>query len=129
MDFFFLFFIAVHTLNPKIEILIPSPTTYILHEEKELTCPFVSFRWWRNLGLMENLSFARDRLAESFMCSMGVAFEPKYTFLRKWLTKVINLILIIDDVYDVYGTLEELKHFTNAIYRLALHNITTAIFQ
>ncbi|GMY37038.1 (e,e)-alpha-farnesene synthase [Fagus crenata] len=76
-----------------------------------------SSRWWRNLGLMENLSFARDRLAESFMCSMGVAFEPKYTFLRKWLTKVINLILIIDDVYDVYGTLEELKHFTNAVYR------------
>jgi alpha-farnesene synthase len=80
---------------------------------------------------MENLSFARDRLAESFMCSMGVAFEPKYTFLRKWLTKVINLIVIIDDVYDVYGTLEELKHFTNAVFRLALHiyNITTAIFQ
>ncbi|GMY37108.1 (E,E)-alpha-farnesene synthase-like isoform X1 [Fagus crenata] len=76
-----------------------------------------SSRWWRNLGLMENLSFARDRLAESFMCAMGVAFEPKYAFLRKWLTKVINLILIIDDVYDVYGTLEELKHFTNAVYR------------
>ncbi|XP_075664510.1 (E,E)-alpha-farnesene synthase-like [Castanea sativa] len=76
-----------------------------------------SSRWWRNLGLTENLSFARDRLAESFMCSVGLAFEPEYTCLRKWLTKVVTLTLIIDDVYDVYGTLEELKHFTNVVNR------------
>nr|POF23357.1 (e,e)-alpha-farnesene synthase [Quercus suber] len=76
-----------------------------------------SSRWWRNLGLTKNLSFARDRLAESFMCSVGLAFEPEYTCFRKWLTKVIILILIIDDVYDVYGILEELKHFTNAVNR------------
>ena len=94
-----------------------------------ITCTFVSFRWWRNLGLTENLSFARDRLAESFMCSVGLAFEPEYTCLRKWLTKVVILILIIDDVYDVYGTLEELKHFTNAVNRLALQNITAENFQ
>nr|POF23364.1 (e,e)-alpha-farnesene synthase [Quercus suber] len=37
-----------------------------------------SSRWWRNLGLTENLSFARDRLAESFMCSVGLAFEPEW---------------------------------------------------
>ena len=94
-----------------------------------ITCTFLSFRWWRNLGLTENLSFARDRLAESFMCSVGLAFEPEYTCLRKWLTKVVILILIIDDVYDVYGTLEELKHFTNAVNRLALQNITAENFQ
>ncbi|XP_065635530.1 (E,E)-alpha-farnesene synthase isoform X2 [Quercus suber] len=76
-----------------------------------------SSRWWRNLGLTKNLSFARDRLAESFMCSVGLAFEPEYTCFRKWLTKVIILILIIDDVYDVDGILEELKHFTNAVNR------------
>ncbi|KAK7843546.1 alpha-farnesene synthase, partial [Quercus suber] len=74
-----------------------------------------SSRWWRNLGLSKDLSFAKDRLAESFMCSVGFAFEPKYTYLRKSLTKVTNLIAIIDDVYDVYGTLEELKLFTNAV--------------
>ena len=94
-----------------------------------ITCTFLSFRWWKNLGLTENLSFARDRLAESFMCSVGLAFEPEYTCLRKWLTKVVILILIIDDVYDVYGTLEELKHFTNAVNRLALQNITAENFQ
>ena len=80
----------------------------------------MSFRWWRNLGLSKNLSFARDRLTESFMCSVGFAFEPKYTYLRKLLTKVTNLIAIID---DVYGILEELKLFTNAVNRLVLQHI------
>ena len=83
----------------------------------------MSFRWWRNLGLSKYLSFARDRLAESFMCSVGFASELKYTYLRKSLTKVTNLIAIIDDVYDIYGTLEELKLFTNAVNRLVLQHI------
>ena len=51
------------------------------------------------------------------MCTVGLAFEPEYRSFRKWLTKVINLILIIDDVYDVYGSLEELKQFTKAVER------------
>ncbi|KAL4655201.1 hypothetical protein ACB092_01G433400 [Castanea dentata] len=76
-----------------------------------------SSRWWSNLGVIEKLSFARDRLVESFMCSVAMAFEPKYTCLRKWLTKVISLILLIDDVYDIFGTFEELKQFTNAVNR------------
>ncbi|KAG2684191.1 hypothetical protein I3760_10G065500 [Carya illinoinensis] len=72
-------------------------------------------RWWRNLGLGENLNFARDRLVEAFVCSVGLACEPQHSCFRKWLTKAINFILIIDDVYDVYGTLEELEIFTNAV--------------
>ncbi|KAG2684190.1 hypothetical protein I3760_10G065400 [Carya illinoinensis] len=58
-------------------------------------------RWWRNLGLRESLSFARDRLVETFMCSVGFAFEPENRCFRKWLTKVLNLVAIIDDVYDL----------------------------
>ncbi|XP_062013371.1 (E,E)-alpha-farnesene synthase-like [Rosa rugosa] len=73
--------------------------------------------WWNNLGLNKNLDFARDRMVECFMCAVGLAFEPEYKSFRKWITKVVNLILIIDDVYDVYGSLEELKHFTNAVER------------
>ncbi|KAG2684193.1 hypothetical protein I3843_10G064300 [Carya illinoinensis] len=72
-------------------------------------------RWWRNLGLREILNFARDRLVEAFICSVGLACEPQHSCFRKWLTKAINFILIIDDVYDVYGTLEELEIFTKAV--------------
>lgn len=45
------------------------------------------------------------------------------------LTKVIAMTSIIDDIYDVYGTLEEIELFTEAIERLKLtHFLTLPIF-
>ncbi|KAK3433319.1 alpha-farnesene synthase [Eucalyptus grandis] len=74
-------------------------------------------RWWRDLGLMEHVEFTRDRLVESFLCALGLSQEPRLSSLRKSLTKVVILILVIDDVYDLYGSLEELECFTSAITR------------
>ncbi|KAK9133627.1 hypothetical protein Scep_013155 [Stephania cephalantha] len=74
-------------------------------------------RWWRNLGVAAKLTFARDRLVESFLWSVGIAYEPDYELCREWLTKVMNFVLIIDDIYDVYGSLEELEIFTDAVER------------
>ncbi|GMI93349.1 terpene synthase 03 [Hibiscus trionum] len=74
-------------------------------------------RWWRNLGIMEHLNFTRDRLAESFLCAVGVAHEPQYSCFRKRLTKITTMILIIDDVYDIYCSLQELQQFTEAVDR------------
>lgn len=77
----------------------------------------MSFRWWENLGIKKELSFARIRLVESFMCAVGVAFEPKYKSIKKWLTKVIIFVIILDDVYDIHASFEELKPFTLAFER------------
>ncbi|KAK3433327.1 hypothetical protein EUGRSUZ_D00859 [Eucalyptus grandis] len=74
-------------------------------------------RWWRDLGLMEHVDFTRDRLVESFLCALGLSQETRLSSLRKSLTKVVILILVIDDVYDLYGSLEELECFTSAINR------------
>ncbi|KAK4399001.1 Alpha-farnesene synthase [Sesamum angolense] len=74
-------------------------------------------RWWRNLGISEVLTFTRDRVVESFLWAVGVAYEPQYGSLRKWLTKAISLVLIIDDVYDIYGSNHELHQFTTAVER------------
>ncbi|KAL0442878.1 UNVERIFIED_CONTAM: Alpha-farnesene synthase [Sesamum latifolium] len=68
-------------------------------------------------GLSEVLTFTRDRVVESFLWAVGVAYEPQYGSLRKWLTKAILLVLIIDDVYDIYGSKHELHQFTTAIER------------
>jgi isoprene synthase len=76
------------------------------------------FRWWKDIGLAKILSFTRDRLMECFFWTVGMAFEPELSNLRKGLTKVAALVTTIDDVYDVYGTLDELELFTDAVDRL-----------
>lgn len=73
--------------------------------------------WWKSLGLVEKISVARDRLVESFLFAVGIAPEPHCVSLRKCLTKVISFILVLDDIYDVYGSLDELECFTKVIDR------------
>ncbi|KAG6515948.1 hypothetical protein ZIOFF_026394 [Zingiber officinale] len=74
-------------------------------------------RWWTELGLAEKLPFSRDRLAESYLWTVGWAFEPQYWSFREAQTKGICFVTMIDDVYDVYGTLDELQLFTHLIDR------------
>nr|QYL01200.1 terpene synthase 10 [Stevia rebaudiana] len=101
-------------------------------------------KWWKNIGLSHNLGFARDRLMECFFWAVGVVSEPQYHSCRIWLTEVCTLITVIDDVYDVYGSLDELEIFTDAVKRwdvdaiehmptylqlgfISLHNMVTEI--
>ena len=43
--------------------------------------------------------------------------------LRIELTKSISFIYIIDDIFDVYGTLQDLTLFTEAVNRWDLNNV------
>ncbi|XP_074307587.1 (E,E)-alpha-farnesene synthase-like [Silene latifolia] len=83
----------------------------IIEELKEMS------RWLKNLGLIDDIKFSRDRLVETFSWTVGIAFEPQHSLLRKCLTKVVTLVLVLDDLYDIYGSLEELKYFTRAVER------------
>ncbi|XP_023760107.1 R-linalool synthase QH1, chloroplastic [Lactuca sativa] len=76
-----------------------------------------SSRWWRNICWDKKLCFARDRLVENFLWTVGVNYLPHLTFERKTLLKVFAILTTIDDVYDVYGTLDELNKFTDAVNR------------
>ncbi|KAG6642222.1 hypothetical protein CIPAW_09G127800 [Carya illinoinensis] len=63
-------------------------------------------RWWKSTGLGE-LSFVRDGVVENFLWTVGVSMLAKFG----------ALITIIDDAYDIYGTLEELELFTKVVER------------
>ncbi|KAL7589822.1 hypothetical protein Lser_V15G40792 [Lactuca serriola] len=76
-----------------------------------------SSRWWRNTSWDKNLSFARDRLVENFLWTVGVNYLPRFSTERKILLKVNAIITTIDDIYDVYGSLDELEQFTYVVER------------
>nr|QWQ79602.1 TPS44 [Juglans sigillata] len=79
-------------------------------------------RWWRSTGLGD-LSFARDRVVENFLWATGAIIQPQFAYERRMLAKLDALLTTIDDVYDVYGTLEELELFTNAVERWDLNGM------
>ncbi|XP_058210699.1 tricyclene synthase EBOS, chloroplastic-like [Rhododendron vialii] len=82
-------------------------------------------RWWEVIGLGKRLSFTRDRLMECYFWNVGMIFEPKFSDCRKSLTKLAALVTTIDDVYDVYGSLDELELFTAAVQRWDIEAVET----
>jgi len=69
------------------------------------------------LGLIDRLSFARDRPTECFLWTVGIFPEPCYSNCRIELTKTICIWDVIDDIFDNYGSLDKLVLFTKAIKR------------
>ncbi|KAG7641877.1 Terpene synthase metal-binding domain [Arabidopsis suecica] len=70
--------------------------------------------WWMETGLGKQLYFARDRIVENYFWTIGQIQEPQYGYVRQTMTKINALLTTIDDIYDIYGTLEELQLFTVA---------------
>lgn len=81
----------------------------VIHQED---MKFAS-KWWKDI-CWEQFGFARDRLVENFMWSVGQNYLPHFQG-RGVLTKVGAIITTVDDVYDVYGTLNELEKFTDIV--------------
>ncbi|KFK32674.1 hypothetical protein AALP_AA6G274100 [Arabis alpina] len=71
--------------------------------------------WWRETGLSDHLPFARDRIVENYFWTVGQIQEPQFGYVRRIMTKINALITTIDDIYDVYGTLDELHQFTAVV--------------
>ncbi|XP_061375423.1 probable terpene synthase 2 [Gastrolobium bilobum] len=74
-------------------------------------------KWWKDMDFATKVPFARDRIVEDYFWTLGVYFEPQYSLGRRLMTKAISMASIIDDIYDVHGTFEELHVFTEAIDR------------
>ncbi|KAK2988349.1 hypothetical protein RJ640_001534, partial [Escallonia rubra] len=74
-------------------------------------------RWWKHLGLAKELKLAREHPLKWHMWPMAALTDPSLSEQRVDLTKPISLIYLIDDIFDVYGILDELTLFTEAVNR------------
>nr|WHU05667.1 terpene synthase TPS4 [Freesia caryophyllacea] len=90
--------------------------------QKEL---FEILSWWKEIGLVQELTFIRDQPLKWYTWSMTVLPDPQFSKCRISLTKVIAFVYIIDDIFDIYGTLEELSLFTEAIRKWELSGAET----
>nr|WBW04448.1 terpene synthase [Ficus microcarpa] len=81
---------------------------------KELS---VLTRYWKDLGLAAKSSFARDRLVECYLCGAGLCPEPENSLSRSLICKFNAIITVIDDVFDAFGLIDELKIFAEAVER------------
>ncbi|KAF3773327.1 putative terpene synthase 13 [Nymphaea thermarum] len=101
-------------------------------------------KWWKGLGLAEELGFIRDQVLVWFMFPLSMLPEPHLWDCRLNIAKVVALIYTIDDIYDVHGSMEELQLFTETVARwdqgfvhtlpaylrtcfMALHDVTLEI--
>ncbi|XP_019163651.1 PREDICTED: (-)-alpha-terpineol synthase-like [Ipomoea nil] len=82
-----------------------------LNELKQLS------RWHENVNLAERMDFARSRLVEGFLWSVGFSHEPQFEYCRKISTKSAELITVIDDVCDIHATLQEVEIMADAVKR------------
>ncbi|XP_028755919.1 (-)-germacrene D synthase-like [Neltuma alba] len=74
-------------------------------------------KWWKESGLRRKVPYARDRLVEAYFWPLALSYEPQFSTARMIATKLVVTNCLLDDTYDVFGTLEELELFTEAIHR------------
>ena len=77
----------------------------------------MSARWGKELSLMKELQFARIQPFKWYIWSLGILPGPDMAEERIELAKSVSFIYMIDDVFDVYGTPDELVLFTEAVNR------------
>nr|M4HYP3.1 RecName: Full=Monofunctional isopimaradiene synthase, chloroplastic; Short=PcmIso1; Flags: Precursor [Pinus contorta]AFU73866.1 monofunctional isopimaradiene synthase [Pinus contorta] len=73
-------------------------------------------RWWKSSGFAE-LDFTRDRVAEIFFSIASSMFEPELATCRDVYTKSTICTVVLDDLYDAHGSVEDIKLFNEAVKR------------
>ncbi|KAL7617453.1 hypothetical protein Lser_V15G04199 [Lactuca serriola] len=86
---------------------------YLQQLHREELCIFT--KWIKDLKFQTITPFVRDRTPELYLWAIGIIPEPHYSHSRIILAKMAQLVLVLDDIYDAYGTIEELRLLTGAI--------------
>ncbi|XP_027928308.1 probable terpene synthase 2 isoform X2 [Vigna unguiculata] len=74
-------------------------------------------KWGKDSNFVTLVPYARDRSVEGYLWSLAMSYKPEYSNARTFVGKLIHVICLLDDTYDVYGTVQELELFTKAIQR------------
>ncbi|KAL5207474.1 hypothetical protein ABZP36_031909 [Zizania latifolia] len=72
-------------------------------------------RWWLELGLAQEIPVARDQVQKWYVWVMTAIEDASFSRCRIELTKVTSFVYIVDDIFDLVGTQDELSSFTQAI--------------
>ncbi|WJX37708.1 hypothetical protein P8452_25447 [Trifolium repens] len=81
-------------------------------------------KWWKDLGLIKDVKFQGYQPVKWYMWPMACFTDPSFSNQRVELTKPISLIYVIDDIFDLHGTLDQLTLFTQAVNRWEITGTT-----
>lgn len=73
-------------------------------------------RWWRDSEVAQ-VNFYRRRHVEFYFWAVTGIFEPEFSQSRIAFAKVCVVATMLDDLYDTYGMLDELKTITEGVRR------------
>nr|AMN10097.1 germacrene A synthase [Chamaemelum nobile] len=83
-----------------------------LQQKEELR---IVTKWYKDMRFQEDTPYVRDRVPEIYLWILGLYFEPHYSLARIIATKITLFLLILDDTYDAYATIDEIRLLTYAI--------------
>ncbi|XP_057811140.1 (3S,6E)-nerolidol synthase 1-like [Salvia miltiorrhiza] len=94
----------------------------LLHQDELLQIS----KWCDNVGICEKLERARRQPVKWYTWAMASLINnPSLRLQRIELTKAIAFIYLIDDIFDLYGTIDDLTLYTQAINRWEYDAIIT----
>nr|QGN65607.1 terpene synthase 1 [Taiwania cryptomerioides] len=70
--------------------------------------------WWDE-AIVKQLSFFRHRHVEYYFWYTCGLYEPEYAATRLCYAKLGTVITVVDDIFDTYGTIDELIPFREAL--------------
>nr|ABA86247.1 (-)-linalool-like synthase [Picea sitchensis] len=105
------------TLNMRTQKLIELAKLEfnIFHSLQQEELKHVS-RWWKDSGFSQ-MAYARHRHVEFYTLASCIAIDPQHSSFRLGFTKITYLGTVLDDIYDTFGTMDELELFTAAVKR------------
>lgn len=74
------------------------------------------FRWWKD-SVFCGMTFPRHRHVEYYTLASCIATDPQHSSFRLGFAKTCHIATVIDDIYDTFGTMDELEVFTAAVKR------------